>query len=88
VEFEDGRVQCIPKTWLFQNKNNKRYSCKLPRPGTDVHTENQYNKAVKNMTDPTDFWPVWSMKKILGSSGKFNIIFMKSERRNCDVGND
>jgi hypothetical protein len=23
VEFEDSRVQCIPKTWLFQNKNDK-----------------------------------------------------------------
>jgi len=83
VEFEDSRVQCIPKTWLFQNKNNERYSCKLPRPGTDVHTENQYNKAVKNMTDPTDFWPVWSIKKILGSSGKFNIILVKSNFYNA-----
>ncbi|KAF0730474.1 Uncharacterized protein FWK35_00027213 [Aphis craccivora] len=64
----DSRVQCIPNIWLFQNKNDERYSCKLPRPGTDVHTENQYNKAVKTMSNPTDFWPVWSIKKILGSS--------------------
>lgn len=83
MEFEDSRVQCIPKTWLVQNKNNKRYSCKLPRPGTDVHTENQYNKAVKNMTDPTDFWPVWSIEKILGSSGKFNIILVISNFYNA-----
>jgi len=57
---------------LFQNKNDEKYSCKLP----DVHTENQYNKAVKNMTNPTDFWPVWSIKKNLGSSGKLNIILV------------
>jgi len=28
------------------------------------------------MTNPTDFWPVWSIKKILGSSGKLNIILV------------
>jgi len=44
VEFEDSRVQCIPKTWLFKNKNDETYSCKLPRPGTDVHTENSITK--------------------------------------------
>lgn len=63
MEFEDSRVQCIPKTWLFQNKNNERYSCKLPRPGTDVHTENHYNKAVKNMTEPTIFGHFGQLKK-------------------------
>jgi len=48
---------------LFQNKNDEKYSCKLPIPGTDVHTENQYNKAVKNMTNPQIFGQFGQLKK-------------------------
>lgn len=63
VEFEDG-LQMIPTSWLIRDKNAAFW------PQFTSHA--RFIKAVQKKILPEDNWPVYNIKKILGTASKLH----------------
>lgn len=62
VEFEDG-LQMIPTSWL-KNKNAAFW------PQFTSHA--RFIKAVQKKISPEDNWPIYNIKRILGTASKLH----------------
>lgn len=62
IEFEDGSIEIIPKTWFLDEIHTY-----FPNKTTD---RIKYDRSVLKMDDPDPDWEVFSITKIIASEGK------------------
>ena len=65
IEFEDGSIEIIPKTWFLDETHTY-----FPNKTTD---RIKYDRSVLKMDDPDPEWEVFSITKIIASEGKQNL---------------
>lgn len=61
IEFVDG-VEMIPYCWITEDKNYAYWPT--------FTTNEKFRKAVQRCISHTDGWPLYEIKRILGTAGK------------------
>lgn len=65
IEFEDGSIEIIPKTWFLDEAHTY-----FPNNTKD---RIKYDRSVLKMDEPHPEWEVFSITKIIASEGKQNL---------------
>lgn len=64
VQFEDNGIQLLPSTWLTEDSTEVRWP-------DNFKNDRRFCNAVKNFEPWQETWQKYRIKKILGTSRKF-----------------